>query len=213
MPCRILATALPENFSSLLLARKLLMSALIWSSQSKTWKTTQTGSHLILAPLWEGKRHTRGLPCICQSPHSPPEQGRGLHHAFGQNTQREGFSAGGYGCCPTHFHRMTRSGRQRCNAQNQQHSELTTFRVWRRIQALISNITLIAWGGTFWMPWSRPSAETAECSPGTALDCGGTDKLCPAPRRSGRHRNGSRRTTKRIPRGRHYVLHLKQKYS
>lgn len=209
MPCRILATALPENFSSLLLARKLLMSALIWSSQSKIWKTTRTGSHFISAPLRQGKCHTRGLPCICQSPHSPLEQGRGLLHAFCQSTQREGFSAGGYGCCPTHLRRMTRPGRPRCDAQNQRHIN----HLGRRIQTLISNIVLTAWLGTFWMPWSRPSAGTAACSPGSALDCGGTDKLCPTPRRSGRHRNGSRRTTKRIPRERHYVLRLKQKHS
>lgn len=38
MPCKILATALPENFSSLRVARKLLMSALIWSSQSDNCK-------------------------------------------------------------------------------------------------------------------------------------------------------------------------------
>lgn len=41
MPCKILATALPENFSSLRVARKLLMSALIWSSQSDNCKAHQ----------------------------------------------------------------------------------------------------------------------------------------------------------------------------
>lgn len=38
IPCKIRATALPENFSSLRLARKLLISALIWFSQSNNYK-------------------------------------------------------------------------------------------------------------------------------------------------------------------------------
>lgn len=67
-------------------------------------------------------------------------------------------------------------------------------------------------GCTFWRPWSRRSAGRAAFSLGSALDYGGTDTLCPSPHHLGRHRNGSRKTGRRIQRGRHYVRQLKQKY-
>lgn len=118
MPWKILATARPENFSSLRLARKLLTSALIWSSQSSSCETQTHKRNVISRPaqrtcswqLW--LLHV--LPCIAQTPLRPPVRVGGSCLVFCQSTPTEEFSDESCDCRPNHQRTMTQSETQHC---------------------------------------------------------------------------------------------------
>lgn len=74
MPWKILATARPENFSSLRLDRKPLMSAQIWAFQSLIWEqNTATGFRDRNESSHHKRNCERVTPCICWAlpPHLP----------------------------------------------------------------------------------------------------------------------------------------------